>query len=87
MNILVIGGTGMIGSYVLQGLLAKGEQVHVLTRSAGKADVPPRGASGIIGDLRKPETLRRCSVIFPTPSIRSSKRWLRHGCATDLSNT
>lgn len=32
--------------------------MHVLTRSAGKADVLPLGASGIIGDLRKPETLR-----------------------------
>jgi uncharacterized protein YbjT (DUF2867 family) len=38
--------------------VAKGEQVHVLTRSADKADVLPLGASGIIGDLHKPETLR-----------------------------
>lgn len=59
MSILVIGGTGMVGSHVVQGLLAKGEQVHVLTRSADKADVLPLGASGIIGDLRKPETRRR----------------------------
>jgi uncharacterized protein YbjT (DUF2867 family) len=58
MNILVIGGTGMVGSHVVQGLVAKGEQVHVLTRSADKADVLPLGASGIIGDLHKPDTLR-----------------------------
>jgi len=58
MNILVIGGTGLVGSHVVQGLVAKGEQVHVLTRSADKADVLPLGASGIIGDLHKPETLR-----------------------------
>jgi uncharacterized protein YbjT (DUF2867 family) len=58
MSILVIGGTGLVGSHVVQGLLAKGEQVHVLTRSADKADVLPLGASGIIGNLRKPETLR-----------------------------
>ena len=58
MNILVIGGTGLVGSHVVQGLVAKGEQVHVLTRSAGKADAFPLGASGIIGDLHKPETLR-----------------------------
>ena len=36
MNILVIGGTGLVGSHVVQGLVAKGEQVHVLTRSADK---------------------------------------------------
>jgi uncharacterized protein YbjT (DUF2867 family) len=58
MNILVIGGTGLVGSHVVQGLVAKGEQVHVLTRSADKADGFPLGASGIIGDLHKPETLR-----------------------------
>ncbi len=58
MNILVIGGTGLVGSHVVQGLVAKGEQVHVLTRSADKADGFPLGASGIIGDLHKSETLR-----------------------------
>jgi len=58
MNILVIGGTGLVGSHVVRGLVAKGEQVHVLTRSAGKADAFPLGATGIIGDLHKPETLR-----------------------------
>ena len=58
MNILMIGGTGLVGSHVVQGLVAKGEQVHVLTRSADKADGFPLGASGIIGDLHKPETLR-----------------------------
>ena len=58
MSILVIGGTGLLGSHVVQGLVNKGEQVHVLTRSTDKADGFPLGASGIIGDLRKPETLR-----------------------------
>lgn len=58
MSILVIGGTGMVGCYVVQGLVAKGEQVRVLTRSADKADALPLGAHGIIGDLRKPEILR-----------------------------
>ncbi len=58
MSILVIGGTGLLGSHVVQDLVAKGEQVHVFTRSAGKADAFPLGASGIIGDLHKPETLR-----------------------------
>ena len=58
MDVLVIGGTGLVGHHVVQGLVAKGERVQVLTRSADKADVLPLGAGGIIGDLRKPETLR-----------------------------
>jgi len=58
MSILVIGGTGTVGSHVVRGLLTKGEAVRILTRSADHADLLPLGASGIIGDLRKPETLR-----------------------------
>jgi uncharacterized protein YbjT (DUF2867 family) len=58
MNILVIGGTGLVGSHVVQGLVAEGDQVHALTRPTDKADTLPLGARGIIGDLRKPETLR-----------------------------
>jgi len=58
MSILVIGGTGMVSAHVVRCLLAKGEAVHVLTRSADKADALPLGASGIIGDLRKSEMLR-----------------------------
>ena len=58
MSVLVIGGTGMVGRHVVRDLLTKGEAVHVLTRSADHADVLPLGASGIIGDLRKPEMLR-----------------------------
>ena len=58
MSILVIGGTGTVGSHVVRGLLAKGEAVRILTRSADHADLLPLEASSIIGDLRKPETLR-----------------------------
>ena len=58
MDTLVIGGTGLVGNHVVQGLVAKGERVQVLTRSADKADVLPLGAGGLIGDLRKPETMR-----------------------------
>ncbi len=58
MSILVVGGTGTVGSHVVRSLLTKGEAVRVLTRSADHADVLPLGATGIIGDLRKAETLR-----------------------------
>ena len=48
MNILVIGGTGLVGSHVVQGLVAKGEQVHVLTRSADKADGSHSGPAALL---------------------------------------
>jgi uncharacterized protein YbjT (DUF2867 family) len=41
MSILVIGGTGTVGSHVVRDLLTNGEQVHVLTHSVDKADVLP----------------------------------------------
>ena len=58
MSILVIGGTGKVGGHMVRGLLPKGEAVHVLTRSSDHADILPLGGNGIIGDLRKLETLR-----------------------------
>jgi uncharacterized protein YbjT (DUF2867 family) len=56
MNHLVLGGTGTVGSAVVQGLLAKGQTVRVLTRSEEKSAALPKGAIGVIGDLTNPLT-------------------------------
>lgn len=56
MKHLVLGGTGTVGSLVAQGLLAKGETVRVLTRSAEKAKALPKGAVPVIGDLSDADT-------------------------------
>ena len=58
MKILVIGGTGTVGSQVVRELLARKAAVQVLTRSEGKAKGLPAGAEGVIGDLLDPGTLR-----------------------------
>lgn len=57
MSTLVIGGTGTVGSEVVRGLLAGGEDVRVLTRSADGAQELPDGVRGAIGDLAQPGTL------------------------------
>ncbi|MDC0714791.1 NmrA family NAD(P)-binding protein [Stigmatella sp. ncwal1] len=59
MKTLVIGGTGTVGSLVVQGLLARNEPVHVLTRSAEKAKELPKGTQAVVGDLTKPEDLEK----------------------------
>lgn len=60
MEILVIGGTGTVGSHVVRGLARGGHSVRVLIRTAERAGAVPEGASGIVvGDLRKPASLGR----------------------------
>ncbi|MEO6209156.1 MAG: NmrA family NAD(P)-binding protein [Gemmatimonadaceae bacterium] len=57
MKILVVGGTGTVGSEVVRQLKARGAQVSVLTRSAEHASMLPAGVSGVVGDLLDPSTL------------------------------
>lgn len=58
MNILVLGGTGTVGSQVARDLLARGASVHVLTRDAAKSAGLPSGARPVVGDLLDPATVR-----------------------------
>ena len=57
MKILVIGGTGTVGSEVVSGLLGRKEAVRVMTHSAEKMKRLPAGVEGIRADLDDPETL------------------------------
>jgi uncharacterized protein YbjT (DUF2867 family) len=57
MKILVVGGTGTVGSEVVRQLKARNESVSVLTRSAEHVSKLPPGVSGVIGDLLDPSTL------------------------------
>jgi uncharacterized protein YbjT (DUF2867 family) len=59
MSILVTGGTGTVGSQVVRELLARGQEVQVLTRDAEKAKKLPAGVKPVTGDLSKVETVRR----------------------------
>ena len=56
--ILVAGGTGRLGGLVVEELLARGERVRVLTRSAARADgLRAAGAEVALGDVRDPASL------------------------------
>ena len=67
MKILVLGGTGTVGSHVVHELLARDVDVRVLTRTAERAEGLPEGAEGVIGDLLEPETVR--SVFRDTDGV------------------
>jgi len=56
MKVLVLGGTGTVGSQVGRDLLARGAEVLVLTRDP-KKPLPPR-AKAVAGDLLDPATIR-----------------------------
>jgi uncharacterized protein YbjT (DUF2867 family) len=57
MKNVVIGGTGTVGSLVVNELLARKEEVRVVTRSAEKAKALPAGVEGVVADLTDPTTL------------------------------
>lgn len=56
--ILVIGGTGTVGSELVRDLLARSQHVKVLTRSQEKVKEMPAGVEGVVGDLLEPDTIR-----------------------------
>ncbi|MEZ0397020.1 MAG: TIGR01777 family oxidoreductase [Anaerolineales bacterium] len=53
MNVLLTGGTGMIGSHLRRALLADGHRVWVLSRSPQRAPLPG-GAQAVVWDGRSP---------------------------------
>ncbi len=57
MKILVIGGTGTVGSIVVSGLLGQGAAVRIMSHSADKLKRLPAGVEGIRADLDDPDSL------------------------------
>jgi uncharacterized protein YbjT (DUF2867 family) len=51
MNILVIGGTGTVGSATVAALKERGASVSVMTRSAAKTGSLPAGVRGVVGAM------------------------------------
>jgi len=55
MKILVIGGTGLVGSYLLPRLIENGYEVYVLTRTENKIErIKKLNAYPILGNIRNP---------------------------------
>lgn len=56
-KVLVIGGTGTVGSATVLELLKRGADVRVMSRTAEKAHALPPGVEGAVGSMLQPETL------------------------------
>ena len=59
MKILVVGGTGTVGSHVVRELLARGAQVRALVRSKEAAKKLPEAVEPATGELLDPESVRK----------------------------
>jgi uncharacterized protein YbjT (DUF2867 family) len=56
-KIVVIGGTGTVGSQTVVELLRRGADVRVMTRSATRIATLPAGVEGVVGSMLEPPSL------------------------------
>jgi len=82
MNIFIIGGTGLVGSYLLPMLVNNSKKIYVLTRTENKIDgIKKLGAIGLIGDIRNPQIFTKqlpdkldFIVLLAMPGVKPGKR-------------
>lgn len=100
-TVLVVGGTGVVGSLIVDELLKRGVEVRVLSRGSEhlveKAkELQDKGVRMVIGDLTKPKTLKWSThgvnyIIATTAALDNSltagyRRLLSLGYATGVSH-
>lgn len=82
MKVFLIGGTGLVGSYLLPKLIEQGYQVFALTRDEKKIErIEKLGAKGILGNIRDLQSFKNALpdkpdviVLLAMPSVRPGKR-------------
>jgi nucleoside-diphosphate-sugar epimerase len=82
MKVFVIGGTGLVGSYLLPRLVDNSHEVVALTRSKDKIEkINKLGAVGLLGDIRNPQSFTSnlpgqpdMIVLLAMPAVKPGER-------------
>src|SRR2546425_8993048 len=61
MTVLVTGASGLVGSHVVEALVARGETVRALVRPASRAAALRLGAEAVAGDVTDPAVWQRAA--------------------------
>ncbi len=85
MKIFVIGGTGLVGSYLLPELVGSNNEVYALTRNESKIEkIKKLGAYGILGDIRNTQLFKNklpqnldIIVLLAMPGVKPGHRMTR----------
>lgn len=85
MKVFLIGGTGLLGSYLLPKLIENDHEVFSLTRDQSKiSKIGNLGAYGILGDIRNPISFKHLLpkkpeiiILLAMPDIKPGQRFSR----------
>jgi nucleoside-diphosphate-sugar epimerase len=90
-TVLVTGGSGLVGSHVVEALRAAGERVRALVREPARAAVERLGAEPVVGDVTDAETWRRAArgvdAIVHTAAIVTQPVSLERYLAVNVGGT
>jgi nucleoside-diphosphate-sugar epimerase len=81
--VLVTGGSGLVGSHVIEALRSKGERVRALVRLPSRAAVERLGAEAVVGDVTDPAAWRRAArgvrgIVHAAALVQQRATWEDH---------
>src|SRR3989442_13094434 len=83
MTVLVTGASGLVGSHVVEALVARGERVRALVRPASRAAAAPLGAEAVAGDVTDPAVWQRAAhgvraIVHAAAIVQRRASWERY---------
>src|SRR5438105_13902981 len=91
MSVLVTGASGLVGSHVVEALVARGEPVRALVRPASRAAVLRLGADAVVGDVTDPAAWRAAArgvrgIVHAAGIVQRRASWEQYGAVNVEAN-